>query len=220
MKSLFNKIVLVAVAFSAVSCFQDKSRNYQYFPDMYAPVSYEAYGSYELFENSQEARLPVEGTIPRGWKPYEYEDSNEGYDEAKANLKNPLPYTEDNVNNGQAMFTIYCAVCHGDKGDGKGVLATREKILGIPAYDDPGRGLTEGSIYHVMYFGRNTMGSYAAQTSEKERWQIDHYVMDLKRKLEGKPEREFVELTPEQELQMKKEVVPVEAQHGITSKEN
>ena len=28
-------------------------------------------------------QLPVEGTIPRGWIPYEYEDTNEGYDLAK-----------------------------------------------------------------------------------------------------------------------------------------
>jgi hypothetical protein len=42
-----------------------------------------------------------------------------------------------------------------------------------------------------MYNGLNTMGSYASQTSIKERWQIDHYVMQLKGALEGKPEREF-----------------------------
>jgi len=61
----------------------------------------------------------------------------------------------------------------------------------VPRYDDIGRAITEGSIYHVMYNGLNTMGSYAVQTSIKERWQIDHYVMKLKGALEGKPEREF-----------------------------
>ncbi|MFZ0489797.1 MAG: cytochrome c, partial [Salegentibacter sp.] len=33
--------------------------------------------------------------------------------------------------------------------------------------------------------------SYASQTSIKERWQIDHYVMSLKDKLAGNPEREY-----------------------------
>ena len=69
-----------------------------------------------------------------------------------------------NLNKGKELYTIYCAICHGDKGDGKGTLAEREKILGIPAYNDPGRAITEGSVYHVMYYGINNMGSYAAQT--------------------------------------------------------
>jgi hypothetical protein len=44
-----------------------------------------------------------------------------------------------------------------------------------------------------MYYGLNTMGSYAAQTNEKERWQIDHYVMKLKNDLEGGGEIAFEE---------------------------
>jgi mono/diheme cytochrome c family protein len=196
MKSLFYKsIVLLLVAFSTTACFNKTTPNYQYFPDMYFPVSYEAYGEYDVFVNQQSARLPVEGTIPRGWKPYEFENSVEGYQMAKAQLTNPLPYSEENLANGQQLYTIYCSVCHGDKGDGKGILVDREKILGVPRYDDIGRAITEGSIYHVMYNGLNTMGSYASQTSIKERWQIDHYVMKLKGALEGIPEREFANET-------------------------
>ncbi|HIB36495.1 cytochrome c [Mesonia sp.] len=202
MKRLFNIGLLLVSASLAVGCFNEDDRNYQYFPNMYESVGYEAYGSYEVFENSQEAKLPVEGTVPRGWKPYGFEDSNEGYQNAKASLTNPLPYTEDNVNEGKALYTIYCAICHGDKGDGKGTLAQREKILGIPAYNDAGRAITEGSVYHVMFYGLNTMGSYAAQTSEEERWKIDHYVMDLKRQLNGAPKREFVS-EEEAEMMMK-----------------
>lgn len=196
MKSLFYKsIVLLLVVFSTTACFNKTTPNYQYFPDMYFPVSYEAYGEYDVFVNQQSARLPVDGTIPRGWKPYEYENSVEGYQMAKAQLTNPLPYSEENLVAGQQLYTIYCSVCHGDKGDGKGILVDREKILGVPSYSDIGRAITEGSVYHVMYNGLNTMGSYAAQTSIEERWQIDHYVMKLKGTLEGKPEREFANET-------------------------
>ena len=48
-----------------------------------------------------------------------------------------------------------CASCHGNKGDGKGNLVKREKILGIPSYDDVGRAINEGSIYHTIYYGKN-----------------------------------------------------------------
>ncbi|MGA8853012.1 MAG: cytochrome c [Christiangramia sp.] len=198
MRSLFNKsLVLFLLTGLVVSCADKNEPNYQYFPDMYESVSYEAYGQYPVFQNEQEAKLPVEGSIARGWLPYDYENTAEGRANAKANLKNPIPYTEDNLNEGKQLYTIYCAVCHGDKGAGKGILVEREKILGVPAYDDAGRAITEGSVYHAMYYGLNNMGSYAVQTSEHERWQIDHYVMSLKDQLEGKPAREFEEASEE-----------------------
>lgn len=200
MKSLFNKSLLFMLILGTVSCMDDSRPNYQYMPNMYEEVSYEPYGSYDIFANEQEAKLPVAGTISRGWMPYEYENTSEGYDAAKANLKNPLPYTEDNLADGKQLFTIYCAVCHGDQGNGKGILVEREKFLGVPSYDDVGRAITEGSIYHVMYYGRNAMGSYASQTSIEERWKIDHYVLSLKRNLEGTPEREFEEVSASENL--------------------
>lgn len=192
MRSLFHKaITLCFLGFAVVSCQDKNDPNYQYMPDMYEPISYETYGEYRVFENGQEAKLPVEGTVARGWMPYEYQNNVESAADAKANLTNPLPYTEDNLNEGKQLYTVYCAVCHGDKGAGKGILVEREKILGVPSYDDAGRAITEGSTYHVMYYGLNNMGSYAAQTTIEERWQIAHYVMSLKDELEGKPAREF-----------------------------
>ncbi|WP_300435854.1 cytochrome c [Christiangramia sp.] len=196
MRSLFHKTIgFCMLGLAVVSCHDKDDPNYQYMPDMYEPVGYETYGEYDVFENGQEAKLPAEGSIPRGWMPYEYQNNPEDAAAAKANLKNPLPYTQDNYAEGKALYTIYCAVCHGDKGAGKGILVEREKILGVPSYDDAGRAINEGSVYHVMYYGLNNMGSYASQTSIEERWQIDHYVMSLKNKLEGKAEREFEEET-------------------------
>ena len=195
MKSLFRTSIFIILAASTISCMEESKPNYQYMPNMYEPVPYEPYGAYDVFVNEQEAKLPVEGTVSRGWKPYDYENSMEGYAAAKANLENPLPYTEENLNKGEAIYTIYCAICHGDKGDGKGPLVQREKILGIPSYDDAGRAITEGSVYHVMYYGLNAMGSYASQTSIEERWMIDHYVMKLKNDLEGGAERAFEQET-------------------------
>ncbi len=199
MKSLFRKSIFFILAVSAVSCVENSKPNYQYMPNMYETVSYEPYGAYDVFVNEQEAKLPVEGTVSRGWKPYEYENSAEGYATAKAQSQNPLPYTEENLAQGKALYTIYCAVCHGDKGDGKGILVEREKILGIPSYADAGRAITEGSVYHVQYYGLNAMGSYASQTSIEERWMITHYVMSLKDQLQGNPAREF-EMESEQNL--------------------
>ena len=174
-------IVLISFA----SCKKDSRPNYQFMPDMYEPVGYETYSESEVFPNGVEAMLPAEGSIARGHDLFEIENTNDGYQFAKANLTSPLDSTMiDEVRGGQ-LYGIYCAICHGNNGDGQGNLVKREKILGVPAYNDPGRTLTPGSVYHVIYYGKNTMGSYANQLNEEERWQVVDYVMKLKSELGG-----------------------------------
>jgi mono/diheme cytochrome c family protein len=190
-KSGAKIILLIGIVSLLTSCFDKSKPNYQYFPDMYEPVSYETYGEYEIFKDGQQALEPVEESISRGWLPYDYEDNLDGYNLAKQELKNPVPYTEDNLSKGVELYDIYCATCHGKKGNGKGYLVEREKILGVPSYDDAGRAITEGSVYHVMYHGINTMGSYASQMSNEELWLVTHHVMNLKTQLEGGEAREF-----------------------------
>ena len=191
MRTFINTLFAFAAIALITSCNSKGKPNYQYFPNMYESIGYEAYSSHEVFadNNTSEALKPVEGTVHRGWLPYDYANSARGYANAKANGKSPLPYTEENAKKGKVLYDIYCAICHGAKGNGKGTLVQREKILGVPSYDDAGRVLTEGSIYHVMYYGINSMGSYAAQTSIEERWQIVQYVESLKASLEGKAPR-------------------------------
>jgi len=166
---------------SLVSCFNSKKPNYQYMPNMYEPLGYKPYAASIAFPNGMEAQLPVEGTIPRGWEPYDYENSEKGYQAAKLNLKSPITFLDEDRENAKYLYDIYCAVCHGKKGDGQGILMQREKFLGIPNYKD--RDITEGSIYHVLMYGRNTMGSYASQLSAKERWQVTQYVLELREQL-------------------------------------
>ena len=187
MKKLLNISLVALVCLTVFSCADENSPNFQYMPNMYEPVGYETYGEYEIFEGQQEAMLPAEGSIPRGWSPYDYENTTEGLELARTELKNPLPVTDENLAAGAQLYTIYCAVCHGDKGDGNGILMQREKFLGIPSYAAEGRVITEGSVYHVQMFGLNAMGSYASQTNEKERWQITQHVMNLKAQLKGEP---------------------------------
>ena len=187
MKGILNIGFALMVSIGILSCSDTANRNYQYMPNMYEPVGYETYGAYEIFSGEQEAMLPVDGTIPRGWQPYDYPNTTEGLNLAKTDLKNPLDITEKNLSEGKELYDIYCAICHGEKGDGQGILVKREKILGIPSYDDPGRIITEGGVYHVQMYGLNSMGSYASQTNELERWQITQYVMNLKATLAGTP---------------------------------
>ena len=174
-------LALLILVLGIQSCSDNSRPNYQYFPNMYEPVGYETYADSDAFANGIEAQIPVEGSIARGWEPYDYPDTNEGYEAAKANLNSTIEITDENQANGKELYGIYCAVCHGNKGDGQGILMTREKFLGVPSYAD--REITPGSIYHVLMYGKNAMGSHAGQVNAKERWQISQHVMELRSKL-------------------------------------
>jgi len=174
-------LALLILVLGIQSCSDNSRPNYQYFPNMYEPVGYETYADSDAFANGIEAQIPVEGSIARGWEPYDYPDTNEGYEAAKANLNSSIEITDANQANGKELYSIYCAVCHGNKGDGQGILMTREKFLGVPSYAD--REITPGSIYHVLMYGKNAMGSHAGQVNAEERWQIAQHVMELRSKL-------------------------------------
>lgn len=182
MKTVTRIIALAGLALSVSSCFNKKSPNYQYMPNMYESTAYETYSESDAFKRGGvEAQTPVAGTIKRGFVPYEYPNTTEGLESARANLQSPLkPEQIDDARGGQ-LYAIYCGICHGQKGDGKGKLVTQEKFLGVPSYKD--RPITIGSVFHVETYGLNSMGSYANQLSQEERWQVAHYVVELKSKL-------------------------------------
>lgn len=181
MKGLIKIFVVALLIGSVYSCNDESAPNYQFFPNMYESPSYETYMAYEIFPGEQSAMLPVDGTVARGFSLYDYENTNDGFEKAKAELMSPLDSSQVDFVRGKELYDIYCGICHGTKGKGQGNLVKREKILGIPSYAD--REVTDGSIYHVIYFGKNAMGSYANQLNEEERWQVTAYVQKLKAEL-------------------------------------
>jgi mono/diheme cytochrome c family protein len=186
MKSLFKTAVLLGIIVSFSSCHDKSKPNYQYMPNMYESVAYETYSESSAFNSptglhGKEGQLPPVGSIKRGFIPYEIPNTTAGYDFAKATLKSPLDSTAVDMEKAQGLFEIYCAICHGNAGDGQGKLVKQQKFLGVPNYKD--RQITEGSVYHVQTYGLNSMGSYANQLSQEERWMVAAYVMELRSKL-------------------------------------
>ncbi|CAN0605994.1 unnamed protein product [Ectocarpus sp. 12 AP-2014] len=151
---------------------------------MYESVGYETYQQVDFLPNGSQAMLPPANTINRGWLPYGIENSLEGKELSRLNLS-PLDSVNvvENLGKGKELYDVYCAICHGPKGKGQGTLVKREKILGVPSYADAARNINVGSTYHVIYYGLNSMGSYASQMNTTEMWQVSEYVMTLKEDL-------------------------------------
>lgn len=182
MKIIYKLVAFVSVAALVVSCKDDLKPNYQYMPNMYEHIGYDTYSAVPVFKGGVESQLPALGSIKRGFEVYSYENSTEGYNAAKLNSKSPLDsLSTKDIEKTKYLFEIYCAICHGNEGNGKGKLVTQGKILGVPNYKD--RDISEGSVYHVMQYGINSMGAYSNQLSQKERWMVATYVMELKSKL-------------------------------------
>ena len=74
---------------------------------------------------------PVEGTVRRGaYLPYRIEKDSVA---EAASLENPLEVNEDVVKAGKALYDRFCEHCHGEKGQGDGLVG--QVLLGVPAYN-------------------------------------------------------------------------------------
>ncbi len=185
MNKVYKILSLLGIAIIATSCFSNDEPNYQLFPNMYESVAYETYSESNAFNSynglkGKEGQIPAKGTIKRGFVPYQVPNTKEGYEASKSILVTPANIEVD-LEKGKELFEVYCAICHGEKGDGKGNLVKREKFLGVPSYKE--RQVSVGSIYHVVTYGLNSMGSHANQLSQTERWQVSNYVLKLKSEL-------------------------------------
>ncbi|MCC5917132.1 MAG: cytochrome c [Cryomorphaceae bacterium] len=158
-------------------------------PNMYRGPQLNTYAASDLFSDSSAARLPVEGTVPRGYTPYNLPNSNEGYFASMENKQYPTHAPKVNENNlleGERLYTRFCVNCHGAKGDGIGNLVKQEKFAGVPTYDSQRLpNLTPSSVFHVITYGKGVMGSHAAQIESQDRWRIVQHVMKLRAELDG-----------------------------------
>ena len=191
MKKITNIISVIAVlgciSAAVTSCGKKdpNSPGVEYMPDMYRSPSFET-NSFSLlaksdgtFDTIETNRLPVAGTIARGFLPYPYTNDTAGYGNAGRFLHNPLEKTDANVKEGEVIFGKYCVHCHGATGQGDGKVAG--KLPGPPpSYTSPALlALPEGKMFHTITYGKNLMGSHASQLSKDERWKVIMYIHKL-----------------------------------------
>ena len=115
--------------------------------------------------------------------------------------KNPVGFTEVSVARGKKIYGTQCALCHGDKGDGKGELATDMK-LALPDFTKPDtlKDRTDGELFTIIGTGTDTMPSQASRLTETHRWNLVNYLRALSGKVPekatGKEPEENILLVP------------------------
>lgn len=173
-------IFAAALALTGCSCSdRSSSTNVEIIQDMMDQPALKAQ-DYEPGNPQQAAsRLPPEGSVPVGYKPYPYKFNPAA---AEAALKNPLEGNAQVLELGRTKYEIYCAVCHGLQGDGKGTVAPKMSIQVPSLIADKARGYKDARIFHIITDGQGVMSSYAYQlTNENDRWAIVNYIRSLQK---------------------------------------
>ncbi len=102
----------------------------------------------------------------------------------------PVEVSYEAMQHGRRLYGIFCAVCHGDSGNGKGVIAherygypTIVSLLQARIAEQP-----DGEIFNTITHGKNTMGPYGAKLRPEDRWRVVMYVRALQRAAAGRAE--------------------------------
>jgi mono/diheme cytochrome c family protein len=176
---LISLILLSGVAMLVESCDSKREPGKTYMPDMAYSRAYESYAPNNLAnQNINYVPYPVEGTIRRGdLFPYPLPNDSNGY-RMSAEIKDPLPALDTvQMKEAERLYNINCAICHGAKMDAQGPLATGGKVpavanLTLSQYVK----MPEGTMFHVVTYGKGNMGSYASQLTREQRWMVIQYV--------------------------------------------
>jgi len=199
-KSNIHGILLIVLGVALFSCeAKNDFPGLEYAPNMYHSVPYEGLsqitddGQGQWLSNREDGlgeyfnsnpnnphnmtmREPVANTVKRsenGYLPYRIHKDSAEY--AGRVLINPLDSTTAILDEGKALYGIYCSSCHGLSGQGDGLVG--KVMMGVPAYNlGRVKELPEGQIFHTITFGRGRMMSHASQVSVEERWKITRYV--------------------------------------------
>lgn len=156
-------------------------------PDMDFQSKAKAQSASGLFADGRAMRLPVEGTVAHGeWIEDEYRATGKVAGQFGTGF--PFDIERAVMERGRERYDIYCGVCHGLDGLGRGPIAVRAEALEESAWVPPTNlhderllSVPEGQLFDVITNGVRNMPAYAAQLSVDDRWAVVAYLRALQR---------------------------------------
>jgi len=181
---LFQKSLLMFIVILMIGCRGDHSTKppIHLNPNMDSQDKFKAQSTNPFFADSSAMRLPVDGTVALNTN-FSRNEYLTGKDANGNLIQNPELLTTELINRGGERFDIYCAVCHGIKGDGQGNIIKYK--YPIPPTNFHQGWLIErpdGHYFDVITNGIRTMPSYKHQIPVRDRWAIVSYVRKLQEK--------------------------------------
>jgi mono/diheme cytochrome c family protein len=98
-------------------------------------------------------------------------------------LVNPVKATPASQVQAKKMYGYDCAICHGEKGDGKGEIAAEQKPP-LKDWTDPAalKDITDGELFYVIKNGKGTMTGEGDRLKPDEMWNMVVYVRTFAKK--------------------------------------
>lgn len=160
-----------------------------------------------FFTDGLSSRMPVEGTVARGYLMTDSEFFT-GKKAARTNVpagsaqtattpgpatssvigpaaypddveEFPLKVTKEIVTRGKERYEIFCSACHGPTGNGDGMIVRRGFRRAASFNDDRLRQAPVGHYFDAITNGWGAMPSYKTQIPAEDRWAIIAYVRAL-----------------------------------------
>jgi mono/diheme cytochrome c family protein len=91
----------------------------------------------------------------------------------------PFAVTAEVITRGQERYRIFCAMCHGETGQGDGMIVRRGFRQPPSYHEDRLRQARVGYFFRVMTEGYGAMPPYRAQVPVQDRWAIAAYIRAL-----------------------------------------
>ena len=99
-------------------------------------------------------------------------------------LVNPYSIEPLTLPQGQEIYTIYCAPCHGQHGKADGSAARSLRIKPLKFQDKTVGSQTNGALFWKIREGRGEMPSFRVLLSEEQKWQLVEYIRDISKPFE------------------------------------
>jgi hypothetical protein len=121
-------------------------------------------------------------------KPKDSQAAADDYKISQADIdkKNPVKPSPEGLAAARKIYGYDCAMCHGDKGNGKGDVVESMKLT-MHDWREPAtlEGKTDGEIFYIITKGKGRMMGEGDRVSETVRWSLVNLVRSYSKKDAG-----------------------------------
>lgn len=131
------------------------------------------------FSDGRAMRPPPPGVVARGAA---LKDTPEGSGARDGHYLQHIPISiaRQDLARGRERFDIFCAACHGLRGDGDSAVAPNMALRKPPSLiSDEVRAYPPGRVFAIITLGYGLMPTYAAELPIEDRWAVIAYLQAL-----------------------------------------
>lgn len=147
--------------------------------DMHDQAKFEPLEASPFYADGAASRVPPEGTVARGQLRADgiYYTGMTAEGDLVARI--PIALTPELVARGRERFNAFCSPCHGQLGNGRGMIVRRGFKQPNSFHTARLRTAPDGYFYDTITNGFGQMSSYAPQIEPRDRWAIVAYIRAL-----------------------------------------